>query len=469
VLDLEATLAAGGLALPDVAGAVHDIGVTGADPVLETAFPVGEAAAAALMAGGVAAARLHRLRGGPAQTVGVDVAAAAASLLGFLLQSQPAGGAPVQLDRLNPPTTAFFQCGDGRWIHLHGGFPHLNDGILELLGCANTQEAVEAAVTGWDARQLEDALAERRLCGAVLRTYDEWADHPQGAALGALAAVEIDRIGDAPATGWRPAARPLSDIRVLDVTRVLAGPASGRTLASYGADVLRIASPHLPFVQPFVVDTGHGKRSAFLDLRDRDQAQRFRELAGEADVFTDGYRNGSLARHGFDPESLAELRPGIVAVSISCYGEVGPWTERAGWEQLAQTTSGLAHAHSDPGSPALIPAAATDYTTGYLAAWGTMEALYRRATEGGSWRVRVSLCQTAQWLLRLGPRCDPGEHTGFGDVRRLQTKSATPYGELRHLAPAVQMSVTPPRWEQPTVPLGHDAPEWRPVRGTAAR
>jgi crotonobetainyl-CoA:carnitine CoA-transferase CaiB-like acyl-CoA transferase len=462
MVDPGSVLSAAGLAMPDVSDAVLGVEVTGSDPVLATTVPIGEAAAAALAAGGAAAVRLHRLRGGEAQSVSVEVEAAAASLLGFLFQSKPGDGEPLQLTRLNPPDTNFFQCGDGRWIHLHGGFPHLSEGTRELLDCAGEHEAIASAVGRWNASDLEDALARRRLCGAVLRTADEWTVHPQGAALAALAALEIDRIDDAPAHRWAPGDRPLSDIRVLDLTRVLAGPASGRTLASYGADVLRIAAPHLPAIQPFVVETGHGKRSAFLDLRDDGQARRLRQLAHDADVFIDGYRNGSLARYGFDAETLAELRPGIVYVSISCYGEVGPWAERAGWEQLAQATSGLAHLHAGDDPPRLLPAAATDYTTGYLAAWGAMEALHRRATEGGSWRVRVSLCQTAQWLLRLGARCDPAAHTGLDDIDGLQVTSETPYGTLRHLAPAVRLSATPPRWEQPTVPLGHDAPMWRP-------
>ena len=460
MVDLASILAAGGLSLPDAPDAVLRVDIAGADPVLPTAFPVGEAAAAALVGGGVAAARLHRLRGGAAQSIGVDVAGAAASLLGFLFQTREGGDGPLQLDRVSPAVTNFFQCGDGRWVHLHGGFPHLNQGTLDLLGCTGEREAIAAAVARWTAADLEDELAARRLCGAMLRTPEEWAAHPQGQAVGALAAVEIERIGDAPPQGLPPGDRPLDRVRVLDLTRVLAGPTSGRTLASYGADVLRVASPHLPSVQPFVIETGHGKRSTFLDLRDSAQAEQLRTLARTADVFTDGYRNGSLARLGLGPEALAALRPGIVHVSVSCYGELGPWAERAGWEQLAQTASGVAHVHSGGEAPRLLPAAATDYTTGYLAAWGAMEALHHRATEGGSWRVRVSLCQTAQWLLRLGARHDPAAAAGLGDVARFQTTIDTPYGTLRHLAPVVRMSATPARWDLPTVPLGHDAPEW---------
>lgn len=459
MVDLSAILAAGGLSL-EFDDAVSAVELTGADPVLPTGFPIGEAAAAALAAGGVAAARLHRMRGGPTQSVQVDVAAAAASLLGFLYQSRLDGDEPLQLHRVNPPATNFFRCGDGRWVHLHGGFPHLNTGTLELLGCADDAQAVAAAVANWAAADLEDALAERSLCGAMLRTPDEWLEHPQGRAVGALAAVEIDRIADGPSEPLPPGHRPLSGVRVLDLTRVLAGPAAGRTLASYGADVLGISSPHLPSVEPFVVETGHGKRSAFLDLRQPDQRDQLHDLARMADIFIDGYRNSSLARLGFSAEALAEVRPGIVHVSVSCYGEVGPWAERAGWEQLAQTATGVAHVHSGAEAPRLLPAAATDYTTGYLAAWGAMEALRRRALEGGSWRVRVSLCQTAQWLLRLGARHDPAAAVGLGDASQFLTTSRTPYGTLRHLSPAVHMSVTPPRWDLPTVPLGYHSPTW---------
>lgn len=446
--------------------AVLDVEMSGDDPILATAFPIGAAAAAALAGGAVAAARLHRARGGEAQSVRVEVEAAAASLIGFVLQSIDSSGEPdrdaTELLRLSPATTNFFSCADGRWIHLHGGFPHLDARTRTLLGCSGEKHAIDAAVRDWKAADLEDALAERGLCGAVLRTPDEWAEHPQGRALAPLAALEIERIGDAPPEPLAPGARPLSGVRVLDSTRVLAGPTTGRTLASHGADVLRIGSPDLPSVQPFVVETGHGKRSAFLDLRRPNEAERLRGLAREADVFTDGYRNGSLARRGFGAEALAELRPGIVVVDVSCYGDVGPWAERPGWEQLAQSASGVAHVHSGDGAPRLLPAAATDYTTGYLAAWGAMEALRRRATEGGSWRVRVSLCQTAQWLLRLGARHDAAAARGFADLASLQTTSETPYGTLRHLAPAVQMSVTPPCFERPTVPLGHDVAEWLP-------
>jgi crotonobetainyl-CoA:carnitine CoA-transferase CaiB-like acyl-CoA transferase len=249
-------------------------------------------------------------------------------------------------------------------------------------------------------------------------------------------------------------------VRVLDLTRVLAGPACGRTLAEHGADVLRISSPNLPSVPPFVVDTGHGKLSAHLDLNDPADAEHLRALARDADVFCQSYRSGALDNRGFGPSDLVALRPGIVYVSINCYGHEGPWRQRPGWEQLAQTVTGVAIAQGSPHRPELIPAAACDYVTGYLAAYGTMAALARRAREGGAWLVQASLCQTGMWFERLGATCDPETAPSVGNPSDLLTETDTPHGRLSHLAPVVEMSETPPRWERPTVPLGTHAPEW---------
>jgi crotonobetainyl-CoA:carnitine CoA-transferase CaiB-like acyl-CoA transferase len=247
---------------------------------------------------------------------------------------------------------------------------------------------------------------------------------------------------------------------VLDLTRVLAGPTCGRTLAAHGARVLRVGAERLPSIEPFVVDTGRGKRNAFLDLERREDAARLRELVAGADVFCQGYRLGALERRGFGPEALAELRPGIVAVSIDCYGHSGPWAGRAGWEQLAQSATGIAAAEGGEGPPRLIPAAATDYTTGYLAAFGAMMALARRAVEGGSWLVRASLSQTGMWLTRLGADLDPEAAAGLGDVASRLTTTDTAWGRLTHLAPAEEMEHTPPHWALPPAPLGSHPAAW---------
>ncbi len=448
-----------------------EVAITGRDPVFPCRFPLGECAAAAHAACGLAVSELWELRSGRRQRVLVDVRAAAASLLSFAFLRVP-GAAPLHVQSA---TTALYRARDGRWIHLHGGFPHLRDGTLRTLGCADERGAVAAAVSRWDALALEDALAEARLCGAMVRSDGEWAEHAQGRALGGLPVVEIERLGESDREPLAPAPRPLSGIRVLDLTRVLAGPTCGRTLAEHGAEVLRVTGPALPDIEPFVIDTGHGKLSAELDLDRADDARALRLLAAEADVFVNGYRKGALERRGFGPEALAARRPGIVYVSIDCYGHVGPFAERAGWEQLAQSVTGLAHDHGGPDAPKLLPAAACDYTTGTLAALGALVALARRARSGGSWHVRASLCQTGSWIQRrarssLAPAervsieeaIAAGQVPGLSaaEVAALRVESDSPFGRISHLGPVLALSETPPRWERPSAPRGTHAALW---------
>jgi len=442
----------------------HALAVLGTDPVLPTRFRIGEAAAAVLAAQAVAAADLWCRRGGAAQAIEVDVRAAAASLVSFAW-SQIDG---VSLRRGAPATVALYRSGDGGWVHLHGGFPHLHAGTLALLECRDDAGAIARAVAGWDAQELEDALAARGLCGARLRSAAEWTAHPQGQALARAPLIELRRIGDAPPTPLRgasagePGARPASGVRVLDLTRVLAGPTCARTLAEHGAEVLHVRSPRLPFIEPFVIDTNPGKRSCHLDLTRPDESARLRMLCGEADVFAQGYRAGALARHGFDAPHLAAIRPGIIAVDLDCYGHAGPWAARPGWEQLAQTVTGVAHEHGGTAAAAVIPAAAADYITGHLAALGVLRALARRADEGGSWHVRVSLARSAMWLQSL-PRT-PADAVASGVSRAFlapwSIEMDTAWGRLRRLGPIARMSATPPGWALPPAPLGSDPAAW---------
>ena len=453
------------------------MGVTieGSDPVYATPFPVASSAAAALGAVAATAGLIWRDKTGVEQTITVETRRAGASLLSFVFQQLLDGDTPQRV--ADNPLIALYECRDGRWVHLHGAFPRLADPTRRVLGIGDSTDAttVAAAVARWEAQSLEDALAEAKTCGAMVRTKQEWAAHEQGEAIGGLARVEIEKIGDSAPEPAGGAARPLDGVRVLDLTRILAGPTNGRTLAEHGADVLLVSSPTLDSVPPFVIDTSHGKRSTYLDLEDPGDHARLLALASSADVFAQGYRGGALQRRGLGPHELAERRPGIVYVTMNCYGDVGPWRERPGWEQLAQTVSGIAAvqgAIGDPsrvadGPPVLIPAAACDYTTGYLAALGTMAALWRRSHEGGSYHVRASLCQTAMWFARE-PRVDRSTATGFGDIDAFLTTTDTPLGRLRHLSPVAQMSVTPPRWDLPTTPLGVHAAQWSTANSRAA-
>jgi crotonobetainyl-CoA:carnitine CoA-transferase CaiB-like acyl-CoA transferase len=452
---LQQLLDSAGIALPDGAS----VAVAGSDPVLPSKFPIGEVAAAALAACAAQAAQLWTFRGGAPQRPRVDVRAAAASLLSFAHTS--VDGVPLVRQNAANPTVAMYRCSDGRWIHLHGGFPGLRDGTLALLECDDDAPSIAAAVRRWDAQQLEDALAERGLCGAMVRTDAEWSQHPQAKALTRRPAVEVLKVDDAdPRPFTHDAAAPLDGVRVLDLTRVLAGPSSARTLAQHGADVLHLTSPNLPSIDAFDIDTGHGKRSAHIDLDDTTGREQLRALIAGADVFIDGYRTGALDRRGFGPDDVLAIRPGTVHVAVNCYGHEGPWAARPGWEQLAQSATGVAAAQGTPDAPRLIAAAACDYTTGYLAAFGAMVALARRAVEGGSWLVRASLCQTAMWIEHQGATLDPAAATGVGDAADLMTESKTPYGVVRHLRPPIDLSETPARWTRPTVPLGQHAPSW---------
>jgi crotonobetainyl-CoA:carnitine CoA-transferase CaiB-like acyl-CoA transferase len=187
-----------------------------------------------------------------------------------------------------------------------------------------------------------------------------------------------------------------------------------------------------------------------------------RELAGECDFFVQSCRPGVLAKRGLGAEDLAALRPGVVYVSVSCYGHAGPWQDRPGWEQLAQAASGLATTQGTPDQPTLLPAVYCDYTTGYLGALGALAALARRHQEGGSYHVRVSLVQTAMWLERQGATLDPAQASGVPERDDWFTETDTAYGRLRQLSPAIEMPATPPVWRRPTVPPGTDPPSWPP-------
>ena len=263
------------------------------------------------------------------------------------------------------------------------------------------------AVARWDALELEEAIIAANGAGGMVRSMEEWARHPQSAAVASLPLLEIEKIGDSPPEALPDGSRPLSGIRVLDLTRVLAGPTCARTLAEHGADVMKITAPHLPSIPAQEYDTGHGKLSAHLDLRQEGDLETMRELVREADIFSQGYRPGTLAKRGLSPEDLAALRPGIIYISLSAFGRLGPWSSRRGFDTVVQTVSGITARQGElfPGAepgPQFYPVSAIDYLTGYLMAFGSMVALARRVREGGSWLVRISLAQTGRWLLDRG-------------------------------------------------------------------
>ena len=441
--------------------------ITGAlDPILPTPFRITETAAASLAAVGLAASDLWELRTGRRQGIAIDTRQATASLR---------SGTYLKMDGTAVPNgrnavMGVYPAKNGRWSYLHCNFPNHRAAALSVLGVAENRDEVRKAVAQWDALELEEAIIAAKGAGGMVRTMDEWAKHPQGIAVAALPLMEIIRIGDSPAEPLPKGDRPLAGVRVLDLTRVIAGPTCARTLAEHGAEVLKITGAHLPSLGRQEYDTGHGKLSAHLDLRAAKDVETLRGLVRKADVFSQGYRPGALGSRGFSPEALAELRPGIVVVSLCAFSHAGPWASRRGFDTVIQTVSGITHRQGElfPGAqpgPQFYPVSAIDFLTGYLMAFGAMVALSRRAREGGSWLVRISLAQVGHWLVGRGqvPVAElknvEKEFTA-AELERWTMTSNTPVGRLQHLAPVLQLSETPPRWDKPTVPLGYHQPVW---------
>jgi len=445
----------------------REVEITGdSDPILPTPFLIGETSAAALSAVGLAVSDLWDLRTGRRQEIAVDTRQATASLRsGHYMQMD---GAPVSSDR--NPMMGVYPAMNGRWSYLHCNFPNHRAAALSVLGVEEDREAMARAVAKWDALELEEAIIAANGAGGMVRTMAEWAQHPQGVAVASLPLLEIVKIGDSPSEKLPDGDRPLSGIRVLDLTRVLAGPTCARTLAEHGADVLKVTGAHLPSIGHQEYDTGHGKLSTHLDLREPDDLEIMRGLVREADVFSQGYRPGTLAKRGLSPEALAEIRPGIVYVSLSAFSHVGPWASRRGFDTVVQTVSGITNRQGelfigDSPGPQFYPVSAIDYLTGYLMAFGALVALARRTTEGGSWLVRVSLAQIGRWLVERGqtPETklhDIPEQFTPEELKRWSMTSDTPMGKLGHLGPVVRLSETPPHWSRTSVPLGYNEPVW---------
>ncbi|SAI71455.1 carnitine dehydratase [Bordetella ansorpii] len=436
----------------------------GSAPVFDSPHRLTLSAGAAIGAYALAVEKWWHLATGQRQNVGIDWMQAASSLNPGHFQTQSGYSLPA-LSLLTELKADFYRTADDRWFFPIGSYPHLRDGVLDLLDCANNPAALAKGIGRWEGDALEAAFEERRLPGVYARTTKEWLAHPQGELLARLPVVEVIKIADGEPEPAQALNRPLDGLRVLDLGHVIAGPVVARSLAEHGAEVLRIAPPAMqdPFRQ--TVDTNIGKRSAFLDLDREEDRLRARELISGADVVVQSWRPGSLAGRGLGPEDAAALRPGVVYVSVSAFGETGPWQRRGGFEQLGQVVSGIAMAEAAGGRPRVVPTyLLNDYLTGYLGAAGAMLALIRRATEGGSYHVRVSLTQTSMWVQRLGlePGFEPREerrHFAEGLAPLLETRPSA-YGPLQQLPPVAQFSRTRAHWSLPPAPNGAHPPVW---------
>jgi CoA transferase family III len=448
------------------AAALAHLRLSGREPALPSSFRIGAAAQASIAAAGLAAAELRHRAGAPRQQVAVDMRHAAAEFRSeFYLRID--GKAPTAV---GDPLFGIYLAGDGRPVRLHMNFPHHRDAVTALLGCAPTREAILAALNKWEALEFETAAYQHGCVVAALRSPQEWAKHPQAAAVAAMPAVRIEKIGNAPALPLARGPQPLSGLRVLDLTRIIAGPVAGRALAAHGAQVMLISAPGLPFIDWLMKDTGRGKLSAYADIATADGKAALQRLVENADVFLQAFRPGALAARGFGPADVAALRPGIVYASLSAYGDAGPWASRRGFDSLVQTATGFNHAEAQAAGaepPKELPCQAIDHASGYLLAFGIITARIRQASEGGTWRVDVSLAATARWLWNLG-RLENGFSCplpSLKDVEDLREDSQSPFGAVRAMRHAAQLAQTPARWTRPAVPLGTDPPRWPTERG----
>jgi crotonobetainyl-CoA:carnitine CoA-transferase CaiB-like acyl-CoA transferase len=300
----------------------------------------------------------------------------------------------------------------------------------------------------------------------VIRTPQEWRSHQHGSQMVGAPVVTIEKIGESEPEPLGRALRPLSGLRVLDLTHIIAGPVVARTLAEQGADVLHITVPELPDPLPMIMDTGIGKRNAYLDLKKLEDVSRMRTLCREADIFVQSWRPGSVARLGFGPEEVSRLRPGVIYVSVSAFGD-GPWGDRAAFDQIAQSVTGIAHTEGAGGPPRLVPTyLLNDYLCGYLGAAGVNAALIKRAKEGGSYHVKISLAGTSMWVQSFGllPTNQDMQGAQIDPISnpRYQRRNSA-FGELHQLAPVAEFSRTVASWDLPPAPLGAHLAEWLPL------
>lgn len=440
--------------------ALDYVDLPGQKSLLSSSFQVGLAAQTSIASAALAAAEIWYQRSGSRQRISVSRHAAEYECTGYFTIDGRLPNSWAKISGLYP-------CRDGH-VRIHANFDHHRDGVLRILelapGEATEKGQVEAALRNWKADEFETAAAESNLAVSRVRTFGQWDKHPQAAAISALPLLSITKIGAADAEPFLPIsdeARPLDHIRVLDLTRILAGPICGRTLAAYGAQVMLVNSPNLPNIES-IIDTSRGKLSVLVDLEQEESRRKLRQLVREADIFVQGYRPGGLQRFGFTPDELALERPGIIYVSLSAYSHRGPWAGRRGFDSLVQTATGFNHAEAEAAGAAIpkaMPVQILDYASGFFMAFAAQVALLKRAEEGGSWHVQVSLAQTAQWLRSLD-RVDynhSATRPEFDDV--LQTY-ASGFGELRAVPHAAQFSKTSSTCTRPSMPPGTHNPAW---------
>jgi hypothetical protein len=424
--------------------------------VLPSVFAVEDFASAAVGAAGLAIAELLDADSGRANAVTVDRKLASLWYIGSI---QPVGWSmPSPWDAI----AGDYEAADG-WIRLHTNAPHHRTAALSVLGVSPERDAVARAVAKWQSDALEQAVVQANGCAAAMRSLMDWRKHEQGVAVAAEPLVHIHQTADHRPWTWRPdALRPLRGVRVLDLTRVLAGPVATRFLAGFGADVLRIDPPE--WDEPAVVpDVTLGKRCARLDLRAPRGRSTFEQLLQECDVMIHGYRADALEDLGLGADRRRELCPSLVDVSLDAYGWTGPWRKRRGFDSLVQMSAGIA----DEGMrrlqrprPTPLPVQALDHATGYLIAAAAIRGVTERVKTSRGYTARLSLARSAALLID-GPRDD-----GVGEIVRADDSDwqaaleQSEFGAARRLRGPVTVRGTTMQWDRPAARLGSSPAQW---------
>jgi crotonobetainyl-CoA:carnitine CoA-transferase CaiB-like acyl-CoA transferase len=463
LVQLDTLLSSVGLSRAEAGGAVR---FEGHDPIVSSRLRLGSCIGIPLMAGAVAAVAFHRHRGGPAQDLDLDLRQAIHTINPGAFWRPTINGepAPHPLVFDNPFLVQPYRTADGRFAMATGVYPHLAAKWCRFLDVPPDGTRVAEAIARWDSWELENEASAIGLPISVVRTTDEWLAHEQGALLASQPVIGLERIGDAPSRTFGPSGRPFEGVRVLSFTHAVAGPNVGRTLSEQGAEVLGATRPNDYEHEHIYAEANVGSRSAYVDIGTDHGKRVANRLLATSDIVVNNHRTGVLEAHGLDPRELADRFPGIIVVSVTCYGSKGPWAQRGGFDMNGSAVSGLLTVEGSEAEPKFpVTFLLNDYITGYMGAIGATAALVKRATEGGSWHVTVNLTRTAMWCGSLG-YVDPAI-AGTDDEHTLRDPVAydapSPFGDVHMLAPPVRFSQTHAAWPDPIlIPRGSSRAEW---------
>ncbi|WP_243494538.1 MULTISPECIES: CoA transferase [Priestia] len=443
----------------------------GEDPIVPSTLRLASAAAIALVAKSVAVSKIWRIRGGKGQDIHMDLRKAIRRLSPFYDKKWEKlnGYAPSKAnDPYNPLGFRFYQTKDGKWVMPLNPYPRSKHETLKLLNCIEDPDAVAKAIRGWNAEELEKAAAERGVIMPVVRTIEEFMNESVYEEVAQLPLIEIEKIGESePIPFSKNPKTPLDGIRALGLGHVIAGAGFGRALALHGADVLNIWKPTDWEHDTIYATSNVGMRSSTLDVGEKEGKEKMVDLLKEADIFFGNRRYGFLERYGLTAEECAKLKPGIIHCTVNLHGTQGEWAKRNGFDQTAGSVTGVMALEGSPENPKLPPiVVVNDYAVSWLLEVGALMALERRAKEGGSYRVRVSLDRVSLWILSMGIYDKTYAHQTAGSSEKHEYiapdlfTAQTPLGLYQGLTEQIEMSETPGEYKTVLVPRGSSRPEW---------